>query len=131
MMVVDTHALIWWLAGSSGLSTAARRALKRATAVAPAVASTISVLEIATAARRGRLKLSVPLDRWLDDAQLLPELRFEPVSVEIARTAGAFPSDLHGDPADRLIAATALVLGAPLITGDAELQRCGVVRTIW
>jgi PIN domain nuclease of toxin-antitoxin system len=100
MMVVDTHALIWWLAGGSALSTPARRALKRATAVAPAVASTISVL-IATAARRGRLKLSVPLDRWLDDAQLL-ELRFEPVSVEIARTAGAFPSDMHGDPADRL-----------------------------
>lgn len=131
LIVVDTHALIWWLAGSPALSTLAKRALRRATAAAPVVASTISVLEIATAVRRGRLKLTVPLNRWLDDARMLPELHFEPVSVEIARVAGAFGGEIHGDPADRLIAATAVALAAPLGTGDVELQRSGAIPTIW
>jgi PIN domain nuclease of toxin-antitoxin system len=61
----------------------------------------------------------------------LPELRFEPVSAEIAQMAGAFGEELHGDPTDRLIAATALCLAVPLITADTKLRSAPGLKTIW
>ena len=114
MIVLDTHALIWWLTGSTPLSRAAKRAVAKATNQVVALA--ISVLEIVTAHRRGRLKFTVPLEHWLADARRLPELHFEPVSAEIAQLAGSLGEDMHGDPADRIIAATAIILNASLVT---------------
>lgn len=64
-------------------------------------------MEIATAVRRGRLTLSMPFGQWLADLRALPELQFEPVTAEIAALAGSFDGAMHGDPADRIIAATA------------------------
>ena len=130
-MVLDTEVLVWWWRAPPELSTAARRALRRASPEAPAIVSAISVLEIATAARRGRLVFSIPVEQWLADAQCLPELRVEPVSAEIAQMAGAFGDELHGDPADRLIAATALCLALPLVTADAKLRSAPGLKTIW
>jgi hypothetical protein len=69
----------------------------------PAVVSAISALEITKAVRRGRLALESPPDEWFADLQASPELRFEPVSVEIARLAGGFAHTAPGDPADRII----------------------------
>lgn len=131
MIVLDTHVLVWWLSGASLLSPAASQAIAEAVAGDRVAASTISVLEIATAVRRGRLQLSVPVGQWLADAGSLPELRFEPVSAEIAHLAGSLGEEMHGDPADRLIAATARVLGAPLVTADEKLRANGVVQTVW
>ena len=131
LIVLDTHALLWWVSGSKQLSARARRAIRVATAKAPAAVSAISVLEIATAARRGRLELATPLETWLGDLRLLPELRFEPVSVEIARRAGTFDTPMPGDPADRIIAATAMVLRARLVTADEELRRVAGLRAVW
>lgn len=76
-MVLDTHALVWRLSGSHQLSARAKRALRRVNTDRPAIVSTISVLEIATAVRRGRLGLRIPVEQWLDDAAMIPELRFE------------------------------------------------------
>lgn len=131
LIVLDTHALLWWVSGSKRLSARARRAIRAATAKAPAVASAISVLEIATAVRRGRLELATPLENWLADLRLLPELRFEPVSVEIARRAGTFDASMPGDPADRIMAATAMVLHARLVTADEGLRRVAELRAVW
>lgn len=131
LIVLDTHALLWWVSESKRLSAKARRAIRAATARAPAAASTISVLEIAAAVRRGRLELAAPLDGWLADLRLLPELRFEPVSVEISRRAGTFDDSLPGDPADRIIAATAIALHARLVTADENLRRIAEVRAVW
>lgn len=131
VIVLDTHVLVWWLSGEPMLSTVANQAIAEAATAERVFASAVSVLEISTAVRRGRLQLSVPLAQWLADARLLPELRFEPVSVEIAQLAGGFGEEMDGDPADRLIAATAIVLGAPLATADEKLRGCGVVQTVW
>ena len=131
MIVLDTHVLVWWLTQAPGLSTAAKRAIGKHSAVGEVVASTISLLEIATAIRRGRLQFNVPVDQWLADARSIPELRFEPVSVEIASLAGSFLEPVHGDPADRIIAATATVLGAALVTADDRLRGLPSLRAIW
>ena len=130
-MLLDTHALLWWLSASDRLGPAARKALRRTSAERPARVSSISLFEITTAVRRGRLELSLPVDDWLAEAGALPELRFEPVTPAIAALAGRIGDELHGDPGDRLIAATAMHLALPLITADAKLRALVGLRTIW
>jgi PIN domain nuclease of toxin-antitoxin system len=61
----------------------------------------------------------------------IPELRLEPVSVDIAALAGSLLDPVHGDLADRIIAATATVLGAALVTADEKLRSLRTPRTIW
>ena len=131
VIVLDTHALVWWATGSDQLSARATKAIGEALREGPIVASAISILEIATAVRRGRLVLSRPVEDWLSDLRTLPELRIEPVGFDVASRAGTWGDAMPGDPADRLIAATAFVLGARLVTADERLAEAKVVRTIW
>lgn len=131
MIVIDTHVLVWWLTRTPGLSRKAERTLAAYGAPGQIVVSAISLLEIATAVRRGRLELSMPLNQWLADMNSLPEIRVEPVSADIAALAGSLAEPMHGDPADRLIVATSSTLGVPLVTGDKKLQEYRGVKTIW
>ena len=131
MIVIDTHVLVWWLTRAPGLSRKAERTLAAHGDPGQIVVSAISLLEIATAVRRGRLELSIPLDQWLADINSLPEIRIEPVSADIAALAGSLAEPMHGDPADRLIVSTAFTMGVPLVTGDKKLQEYRGVKTIW
>lgn len=131
MIVLDTHALIWWLSDPVKLSAPAKRAIQAAAANNEVLVSTASVLEIATLVRRQRLVLSIPFQEWLNDVRELPELRFVPVSTEIAARAGSFGVDVHGDPIDRLIVATAMTSKARLATADAGIRSLDIVRTVW
>jgi PIN domain nuclease of toxin-antitoxin system len=131
VIVLDTHILVWWVSGAGRLTVRAQRAINQSLRRGPVIASTISVLEIATAVRRGRLALGSPLDQWLADLRALPELQFEPVSGEIAELAGGFDEAMPGDPADRIIVATALALRAKLVTADERLRESPRVSTVW
>ena len=131
MIVLDTHALVWWVSGPERLSARAKRAIDLGLRAGQAVAATISVLEIATAVRRGRLELGSPLGEWLTDLCALPELRFEPLSVEIAQLAGSLADPAPGDPADRIIIATARTLRARLVTADEALRKSPHAETVW
>lgn len=131
MIVVDTHVLVWWLTGAPGLSRKAERTLAAHGDPGQVVVSAISLLEITTAIRRGRLQLRMPLDQWLADMNSVPEIRVESISADIAVLAGGLPEPMHGDPADRIIVATSSTLGVPLVTGDRKLQSYQGIRTIW
>jgi len=131
VIVLDTHVLIWWVSGSGRLSLRAKRAIDQSFHQGPATVSAITVLEIATAVRRGRLELGLPLDQWLADLYVLSELRFEPVSAEIAQLAGSFDDNTPGDPADRIIIATAFKLRAKLITADKHLRASPHIASVW
>lgn len=131
MIVLDTHALVWWFTGAPGLSARAQRTIQSAARREPVVASAISVFEIATAARRERLKFAMPLDQWLSDLRILPELRLEPVTADIACLAGTLDRSFPGDPADRIIVATAVMLKAKLVTADERLRQTRQVETVW
>ena len=131
MIVLDTHVLVWWVNGGPALSARARREIRAALAAGPLRVSAISAFEIAAAVRRGRLEIGLPLEQWWTELVRLPELRFEPVTEELARIAGSFDDVAPSDPADRLIAATAIALGARLVTADEKLRRFAQVQTVW
>lgn len=131
MIVIDTHVLVWWLTQPERLSPAARLALAPVNATDPAVLSAISILEITTAVRRGRMALSAPIGDWLALVHQLPELRVEAVSSAIAARAGGYGDDMHGDPADRIVAATAEVLGARLVSADEKLRQHPAIQALW
>lgn len=131
MIVLDTHALIWWLADSTKLTAGARKAIQVSAANNEVLVSAASVLEIATLVRRERLVLANGFEQWLDDVCSLPEVQIVPVSTEIAARAGSFGAEVHGDPIDRLIIATAQVVRARLVTADTNIRSSKVVATVW
>jgi len=131
VIVLDTHVLVWWVSDPPRLSAAAKRIINQTLRKRPVSVSAISVLEITTAVRRGRLALRTPIEQWLTDARALPELHFESVTVEVAALAGGFDETLPGDPADRIIVATALSLGAKLVTADERLRKIQHLASVW
>ena len=131
LILLDTHVLVWWVADTARLSARAKRAIGTALRTGPVSASTISLFEIATAIRRGRLVVATPAEQWLADLRKLPELHLEPISAGIAEVAASMADPFPRDPADRLIAATAIVLGMKLVTADAELRRSPRVQALW
>lgn len=131
MIVLDTHVLVWWVSGSGRLSARAKRTIEQSARQTPLIVSAITVLEIVTAVRRGRLALGSPVEQWLADLRALPELHFEPVTAEIAQLAGNFDETVPGDPADRIIVATAQTLHAKLVTADERLAKSRHVAAVW
>ena len=131
MTVLDTHALVWWLSEPAKLSADARRVIQSAAEAGELVISAASILEMATLVRRGRLALSNSFDQWLADIRSLPELSVEPVTADIAARAGSFNGEMQGDPMDRIIAATALLLRTSLVSADTRLRALPWLQTIW
>ena len=131
MIVLDTHVLLWWVSGVSRLSARAARAIRQGAKERALTVSSITVFEIRTAVRRGRLELASPLEQWLADLKGLPELTFEPVTTEIAQVAGQLDASFPGDPADRIIVATALISSAKLVTADERLRATPNLAVVW
>jgi PIN domain nuclease of toxin-antitoxin system len=127
VVVVDTHALVWWILSPSDLGAAARETFERDRILL----SAISCMEIASLVRRKRVYLNAPVDDWMADVQSLPNVTILPVTVKIAVTAAELPDDIVRDPADRLIVATAILHGLPLVTKDQKITASNLVRTIW
>jgi PIN domain nuclease of toxin-antitoxin system len=131
MIVLDTHAWVWWVTGSKSLSGRARRAIDRAMAAGRIHVSSISAWEVAMLVKCGRLELTMDVVDWVGRSEALPFLHFVPVSNGIAIHATLLPDFPHGDPADRIIVATAQSLGAPLVTRDRRLQEYPGIETVW
>lgn len=129
MILLDTHAFVWLADGSEHLSEPARRAIGED--AEPAI-STISVQEIAYLALRGRLELDRPVGTWVGDALNAHDVRALPPTVAIALRAGSLdPTAFPGDPADRLIYATALEHGTRLISRDTGIAAFDRARVLW
>ena len=128
MTVVDTHAWIWWVSEPARLGKAAARALQTARQIGvPAVCC----LEVATLVIRGRITLDRPVLDWLHDALAAPRVELLALTPAVAVKAAELPVGFPGDPADRLIVATAVLEAAPLVTRDDRIHLSGMVRAIW
>jgi len=132
MILLDTHAWVWWVDDPARLPAPARQAIDDALAAGDALlVSSISTWEVAQLVARGRLELTVPVADWIALAESAPEIAFVPVDNRIALRSVTLEDSAHRDPADRVIAATALARGATLVTADARLRAYGALTTIW
>jgi len=131
VIVLDTHALIWWASDPELLSESARQALELARSKRELFVSSISAWEIAILVQKGRLQLTLDVRDWLGRCEVLPFLTFVPVENGIAVQSTRLSGDLHADPADRIIIATTLSLNAALVTKDEKIRRYPHVKTIW
>ena len=129
--LLDTHAWLWWVAADRRLSARARTAIEQSQRDEDLWVSLISVWELATKIEKGQLVLDRPLDQWLDLATIVPGLHLaemtRPVLVESCRLPRPFP----GDPADKIIVATARHHDAVLVTKDRKIRDYPHVRSIW
>ena len=131
MIVLDTHSWIWFASKPEALSKKARKALNAAVNDKNVLISSISVWEVALLVKNKRLKLSMDVLDWIAKSENLPFIQFIPVSNSIAVKSVNLPPPLHPDPADRIIIATALSIGAPLVSKDKKIAAYSHVKTIW
>lgn len=125
MILIDTHVLIWAVQDDARLGTRARAALDEAASGDGVHVSAITPWEVALLAQKGRVTLGKEVGAWVDEALLLPGVRLMPLLPSIAVDSVRLPGDLHGDPADRIVVATARHIGVPVLTADKAILRYG------
>lgn len=124
-ILLDTHVAHWWSAEPDRISRAAAEAMNAADELAVA---TVSWFELAWMARHERIALAIPVRSWLE--RLAAQLRTVSVSPAVADTAVSLPSSFPGDPADRMIYATAVEHGWQLVTKDRRMREHRHARSI-
>ncbi len=129
-VLLDTHMWIWWLTPASPLTRAERAALDAAAEARGLGLPAISMWEAQVLHARGRLDLPLPFAEWLTRATDERMLSVLPLDRDVVLALDGLPSGFHGDPADRLIVATARAHALPLATRDAAIRRARVAR-LW
>ncbi|MGH8582001.1 MAG: type II toxin-antitoxin system VapC family toxin [Gammaproteobacteria bacterium] len=129
-MLLDTHVWIWWLTGQPELPPGQREALDRLAERELPFLSAISLWEAQMLHAKGRLTLDRPFDRWLRAAACPEMVRILPLDVDVVLSLSTLPARFHGDPADRIIVATARVFDLPLLSFDSAIRKGQVVR-LW
>jgi PIN domain nuclease of toxin-antitoxin system len=130
VILLDTHVVVWLALDQTHLSKNARAAINEARENGDGLAiSDITLLELATLSSKGRIRLEISLESFLEEI----EARFIvlPISGRACARALGLPATYPKDPADRIIGATALVEGMSLLTADREIRRSRALHTIW
>lgn len=131
MIVLDTNALIWWISDSGKLSRKARKIIEEGEKKKAIYISSISVLEVYTLVKKGKLELNTLANNWLEKIENLSYVHFVPVDNKIAAQSVNLTNFEHKDPADRIIIATALTFGAKIITSDKKILNYPYVQSVW
>ncbi|MDA0321509.1 MAG: type II toxin-antitoxin system VapC family toxin [Verrucomicrobia bacterium] len=129
VIVLDTHAWVWYVDDPSQFAPKTLASIEASMAKGTVYVSSISIWEILMLESKSRLKFGVPADVWLDRCDATGLFNYVPVANAISRLAVSL--GLHGDPADRFIAATAVYLGATLVTKDRRLRASRKITTLW
>jgi PIN domain nuclease of toxin-antitoxin system len=129
-VLLDTHVWVWWLTPASPLSRRERDTLDALAERRELCLSAISLWEAQMLHHKGRLELPVAFADWLEQAADERMLSVVPLDVGVVLALDALPTSFHGDPADRLIVATARSRRLPLATHDTTIRRSRTV-TLW
>lgn len=129
MILLDTHILVWLALEPQKLSAAARTAILNARRNSLLAISGISLWEIAWLVENRRIETTLSVESFVRDCAA--KVRVIPETPEIAARAVSFPATYPRDPQDRLIGATALVEGIPLVTHDKLIRKSRLIATIW
>ena len=128
-LLLDTHALLWWLDGDRKLRREQRRAIQRCEALGePVGIAAITAWEVAQLGAAGRIKRTAA--DVFSTVEGLSWLEWLPLTPEIALDATRLGASFHRDPADQVIAATARVHGLALVTADERIRDSGAVEVI-
>jgi PIN domain nuclease of toxin-antitoxin system len=131
-ILLDTHALLWWQAGGERLSRAAVSVID---AAAQILVSPVTCWEVATLQRLGRIELDRDPAAWVANLLRADRVGLVPLTAEAATWAGQVEDSFPGDPADRLLYATARDRRVPLVSKDEALRAfavaAGDVEVIW
>ena len=128
MIVLDTHAWVWWATSSQILSKNAAKAIHGARTV---YVSAISCWEVAMLVAKGRLVFDRDVELWLNLALKLPGVELAPLSPRIAVRSARLGEGFLGDPADCVIVATALEYGCAIVSKDERIRSYPRVRVVW
>ena len=132
MIVLDTHALVWWASGElAEHSATAAEAVEAERRAGEIIVSSMSTWELAMLVAHGRVVLAMDTALWLATVARIDSLRFVPADNAIALASVALPGAFHKDPAHRLIVATARQYAAPVVTADEKIRAYAHVRSIW
>lgn len=124
-VVLDTHSLVWLMQGSERIGPLSRALIVAAAETDAVFVAAVSAWEIAMLVAKDRLALDRDVGEWLDTALRLPGLRLAALDPLVAVDSTRLPGEVHGDPADRLIIATARRHAAVLITDDRLILQYG------
>lgn len=133
MIILDTHALVWWVNGDSQLSANAKKAIEQEIAAEEGVVmvSSISAWEIAMLVNADRLTLTMGVDDWLETISEIEGVQFIALDNAVAVESTRLPGEFHKDPADRMIVALSRHLNVPLVTADSKIRRYKHVKSVW
>lgn len=131
MVLLDTCAMIFDALAPDQLSRRAVREMEKGREEDALACSSISLWEIAMLMSKGRVKVTIPPRNFLMDIIAANKLKILPITPDIAYHSSHHPGFSHGDPADRIIAATALHHKASLVTCDAKLREVKALKTVW
>jgi PIN domain nuclease of toxin-antitoxin system len=125
-LLLDTHIWLWYAEGDAErLPPSSVKKLEVARKEEGLLVSAISVWELGMHVAKGRIQLPVPLRDWVDQALAPPGLRLLPLDAAAAIESTLLPGELHGDPADRFLIASARTEGAALATRDQHILQYG------
>lgn len=131
MILLDTHVFYWAAVAPRKLSRDALRAVEKGGRTSALSISSVTLFELAQFMRgrmiRGAGSVQGAIEAFL--SALRPAVH--EISLDIAVAAADLPRSFPGDPMDRLIAATSIVVGIPLVTKDERMLDSGLVETIW
>ena len=122
-LLLDTHVLIWMVEANPRLREEMNELLRQGSREGRLVVSAITPWEIGVLTAKKRLSLQADTQQWVSTALALPGVRLQPLLPEIAIASTRLPWEMHSDPADRILVATARHIGATLITADEQLLR--------
>ncbi len=123
--LLDTHVWIWLINGDSSLKKKSLDVITAASRRGRVYVSVISVWEVAMLVSKGRLLLEKPLQQWCLEALGAPGIQVQLLTPDIAIESCVLPGPFHGDPADRMIVATARLKNTTIITRDARILNYG------
>lgn len=120
MILLDTHVWVWWVNGSPMGSNDMLPIIQEHQEDGLGV-SIISCWEVAKLVERGRLELTMPVERWIEQALAYPGIELLDLTTRIVVESTQLPGEFHRDPADQIIVATARVYDFSLLTADSKL----------
>jgi PIN domain nuclease of toxin-antitoxin system len=129
MILLDTHVVLWLAFAPEKLSKRAKEAIRAAHIQGELAIAAITLLELAWLAEKGRIETTLSVESFVRTCA--SKMTVLPITPEIAARAVSLPVSYPKDPQDRLIGATALVEGIPLVTHDKQIKKSGIVAVVW